>query len=419
MHVVLKWLLFGSLALPMAAQADLALSDAQRQALGRSRQLVAQQAAVTASREMAVSAAERPDPVLKLGIDNLPVNGPDRFSTTSDFMTMRRIGVMQEITRGEKLEWRARRFEREAEKSAAERDASVAAIQRDTAIAWLERHYAEAMVRILDEQIAQARLEVQAAQAAYSGARASQADVFSAHSTLASLEDRSSEFARRVAVAKANLARWIGDAAGEALAPPPAMDAIPLEAANLERHLSSHPEIVALAKQEEVATAEARIAQASRRPDWTVEVAYQQRGPDFSNMVSVGVAIPLPWDRANRQDRDAAAKLAMAEGARAQREEMLRAHVADVRAMLIEWENGRERLGRYERDLVPLARDRAQAALAAYQGARAPLAELLAARRNEAEVRMQATQLALETARLWARLAFLLPDHALQEEPRK
>src|SRR5213594_2741353 len=50
--------------------------------------------AVAAAREMAVAAAQLPDPMLKFGIDNLPINGPDRFSVARDFMTMRRIGVM-------------------------------------------------------------------------------------------------------------------------------------------------------------------------------------------------------------------------------------------------------------------------------------------------------------------------------------
>jgi outer membrane protein TolC len=398
---------------------ELSLQDAQRRAVERSRQLAAQDSAVLASQQMAVAAGQLPDPVLKLGIDNLPVNGPDRFSTTADFMTMRRIGVMQEFTRGQKRELRAQRFEREAERSLAEKDAALTTIQRETATAWLERYYAEAMLRVLNEQVAQARLEVQAAEAAYRGARAGQSDVFAAHSTLAGLEDRSSEFGRRVDVAKNTLARWVGEGADQPLAAPPAMNAIPLDTGALQTHLAGHPEIVAMTKQAEVAEAEARIAQAARTPDWTVEVAYQQRGPDFSNMVSVGVSVPLPWDRANRQDREVASKLALAEQMRAQRDEMLRAHIADVRSMIFEWQNDRERLARYERDLLPLARDRAQATLAAYQGGKTTIADLLSARRNESDVRMQAVQLEMDTARLWAKLNFLIPDHALHDGERK
>jgi outer membrane protein TolC len=407
--------LFAVLALvvlPVAAQ-PLSMQEAQRRALERSRQLAAQDSAVLASREMAVAAAQLPDPVLKIGIDNLPVNGADRFSLTRDFMTMRRIGAMQELTRGEKRELRAQRFEREAEKSLAEKSAGIAAIQRDTALAWLDRFYNEAMAGVIGEQTDQVRREIVAAEGAYRGGRGSQADVIAAHSTLAALEERASEYASRIRVAKANLARWIGEGAEGPLAANPAMDTVRLETGALEAHLSTHPEIVVLAKQEEIAATEARIAQAARTPDWTLEAAYQQRGPDFSNMVSLGVSIPLPWDRANRQDREVASKLAMAEQARAQREEMLRAHVGEVRAMLEEWHNRRERLGRYERDLLPLARERARAALAGYQGGKANISDLLLARRNESDVRMQAVLLEMEAARLWAKLNFLIPDTAI------
>ena len=109
----------------------------------------------------------------------------------------------------------------------------------------------------------------------------------------------------------------------------------------------------------------------------------------------------------------------MAEQVRAQREEMLRARVGEVRAMIAEWQNGLERLARYERELIPLARDRASAALAGYQGGKANIADLLLARRNETEVRMQAVQLEMETARLWAQLAFLIPDSASDRKEGK
>ncbi|HEV8110815.1 MAG TPA: TolC family protein [Burkholderiales bacterium] len=421
MHYMLKgWscAALALLALPVHGQ-PLSLQDAQRRALERSRQLAVQDFAVTASREMAVAAGQLPDPTLKFGIDNLPVTGPDRFSLTRDFMTMRRIGVMQELTRGEKRELRAQRFEREAEKSSAEKTGAIAAIQRDTALGWLDRFYAEAMARVIAEQADQVRREIVAAEGAYRGGRGTQADVISAHSALAALEERASEYASRIRVAKANLARWIGEDADAPLAPKPPMDTVRLDTDALEAHLSTHPEIVVLAKQEEIAATEARLAQASSKPDWTLEAAYQQRGPDFSNMVSLGVSIPLPWDRANRQDREVASKLAMAEQARAQREEMLRAHVGDVRAMLEEWHNRRERLGRYERDLIPLARERARAALAGYQGGRTSVSDLLLARRNESEVRMQAVQLEMEAARLWAKLNFLIPESEPHEKEHK
>jgi outer membrane protein TolC len=136
---------------------------------------------------------------------------------------------------------------------------------------------------------------------------------------------------------------------------------------------------------------------------------YSQRGPAFSNMISVNVSVPLQWDQKNRQDREIAAKLAMLDQARAEREDMLRAHTAEVRAMIAEWENDRERRSRYEREVLPLAAERTQATLAAYRGAKASITDVLLARRSEIDVRLQTLQLDMETARLWAQLNFLFP----------
>src|SRR5690349_20682189 len=114
------------------ADGPLTLAEAQRLALDRSRNLAAQSLGVDAAREMAHAAGRLPDPVLTLAVDNLPIEkerpaeepvhpalakaSGNRYSTTRDSMTMRRIGVMQEWTRGEKRELRAERFQAEARK---------------------------------------------------------------------------------------------------------------------------------------------------------------------------------------------------------------------------------------------------------------------------------------------------------------
>jgi outer membrane protein TolC len=396
-----------------AADAPLSLVEAQRLAAERSRQLTAQDSAVSASREMAVSVGQLPDPMLQLGIDNLPINGADRFSLTRDFMTMRRLGVMQEFTREEKRQLRAERFEREAERGLAERTATLASIQRDTALAWLDRYYAEAAAAIVSDQIREARLEIEAAENAYRSGKGSQADVYAARSALVALEDRASETGRRIRNASTALARWIGRAAEAPLASKPDIDRVRLDTRSLDEQLAHHPQISVLDRQEEIARTEVRLAEANKKTDWSVELMFSQRGPAYSNMVSVGVSIPLQWDQKNRQDRELAAKLAMAEQARAQREEALRAHIAEVRTMLNEWENGRERRARYEHELIPLAKRRTEAALSAYRGGKTNLPDVLMARRHEIDVRMQLLQFEAETARLWAQINFLFPEGAV------
>jgi outer membrane protein TolC len=387
----------------------LTLAQAQQRAIERSRQLAAQGHAADAARDMAVAAAQLPDPVLKAGVDNLPVSGADRYRIGADSMTMRRIGVAQEITSSDKRRWRAARFESEAARSLAAAEALAANIQRDTAIAWLERYHLERMSAELARQAALSRDEITAAEAAYRGGRSGQAGLLEARAILLALEDRATELGLQARNAAIMLARWTGEPVDVALDGSVDTGRIALAPATLEATLEHHPQVTVLTRQAEVAQAEAGLARANRTPDWSVEVALQQRGPGYPGMVSFGVSVPLQWDRGRRQDRELSARLAMAGQAQAERDEALREHVAEVRSQLAEWQAGRERIARFEKDVLPLASARTEAALAAYRGGKASLAEVLAARRSESEQRLQALQLERDNARVWAQLTYILP----------
>ena len=119
--------------------APLSLAEAVRIATAQSRRIAAAEHQTQAARDMAAAAAQRPDPVLKLGINNLPIDGTDRLSLTSDFMTMRSVAVMQELTRADKRAARAARAEREVDAAVVAQRQALAQLQRDTALAWLER----------------------------------------------------------------------------------------------------------------------------------------------------------------------------------------------------------------------------------------------------------------------------------------
>ncbi|MET3122318.1 outer membrane protein TolC [Oxalobacteraceae bacterium GrIS 2.11] len=402
-------LLFCPSTQALSADSLLTLAQAQNIALTRSRQLASQDLSVYSSQEMAIAAGQLPDPVLKLGIDNLPVTGADRLSLTNDFMTMRRVGVMQELTSTDKRHARAELYERAADKARAEKTVTIAAIQRDTALAWLDRFYAEKMLATIKEQIAQNRLEIEAARSAYRSGRTSQSDLLSAHSALVLMEDRASEIQQKSLKAMISLARWIGNAADVEPDDLPAMDTVRLDPAMLDSQLEHHPEIAVLNQQINLAQADARLAQANISTDWSVGLAYQQRGPAYSNMISIELSIPIQWDQKNRQNRELYARQAVVEQATAERDELLRQHVAETRAMLTEWQNDRDRIHRFEAELLPLATERIQAMQAAYRGGKASLLEILAARRDEIDVRLQLLQLQNDTARLWAQLNFLTP----------
>jgi outer membrane protein TolC len=397
-----------------AAEAPLTLAEAQRLATLRSKQLEASDFAVSASKDLTAPASERPDPIAKLGLENLPINGPERFSVQRDFMTMRSVGIMQEITRPTKLRARAAESQQAVRFAQAQKAQALVAVQRDSALAWVDRYYAEALEQTVFQQVQVARLDVTAAEAGYRGGHGTAADVLAARAALAEAEDLDADASREVRGAKLALARWIGEAAENPLAGQPAIDTIPLHKHSLDAQLAEHPEILALQRREELARAAAEVARADRHPDWSVEFMYSQRGIGYSNMVTLELTVPLEIRRAYRQNPKLAAKLAEASQAKAEREDMLRAHAAEISAMIDAWDSARERRERYRNSIIPLVADRSVAARAAYRGGKASLSDLLLAQRAEIDARLKALQLEERAARLWAQLTFLnsMPDVA-------
>ncbi len=400
---------FAFLAPIVHAQQALTLDQALRRAQERSRQLVAQEAAATAARDLAIAAGQLPDPTLKVGVNNVPVNGPDAWSLTRDFMTMSSVGVMQEFTRADKRKARTARFEREADAAEAGRAATLAELRRDTATAWLDRYYQERVREVLSAQRDEARLQIEAAEAAYRGGRGSQADVFAARSAVAQIDDRIRQAEQKIVTARTRLARWVGDEADDPLAAPPDLAVIRLDLDRLDAALTDHPQIALMERQEQVARAEADVAQSNKHSDWSLELTYSQRGSAYSNMISLNLSIPLQLDRTNRQDRELAAKLALADQLRAQRDEVSRERRSEVRSWIQQWQGDRERLAFFDSTLIPLAGERTRAALAAYRGGGGTLGAVLEARRMEIDTRLERIRLEMEAGALWAQLENLIP----------
>src|SRR5258707_8746281 len=121
----------------------LPLAEALKIGEKASPRLAAQGAALAAATELVPRARELPDPKLRIGVDNLPVNGADRFQYNSDSMTMRKIGVMQDFPNAEKRRLRGERAALERDVEAASLDAQRAGLRREIALAWLELYFAQ------------------------------------------------------------------------------------------------------------------------------------------------------------------------------------------------------------------------------------------------------------------------------------
>lgn len=401
------------LGAPAVAADTLSLAEALRVAEARAPQIEAAAARGRAAREMAVAAGELPDPVLKLGVNNVPISGEMAWSLNRDGMTMRSIGLMQEFTRSDKREARRSRSEREAELAREQARRAQADTARDTALAWLELSYLQRMRALLAGQIDELGLQVQAAEAAFRAGRGAQADIFALRGESARLQLQLNQMESEIAMAGARLERWLGFAPPAQLAPPPDSSRLdrPLPLDRDAGALEAHPALSTLAGQTALTEADARLARANRKPDVAVELMFSQRGAAFDNMVSLNFSMPLQWDRGQRQDRELAARLAMADQMRAEQEDMRRAYRAELAGLHAVWQNALKRSESYARELVPLAEQRAKAALAAYRAGSGMLMSVLEARRMQLDTRMEQQRTALEAARAWAQLNFLDPQN--------
>jgi len=404
------------IAIPLAAApaaadpAPLSLTEAVRLAADDSPAIGARRAAVESATDAIEPAGALPDPQLVAGVDNLPVNTGDAFSLTRDFMTMRKVGVMQEFPRGEKRRLRTERAEAEAARERALLASEQLSVREAVARAWIARAAAEQKLQLLHELEPRAAAQALAAASALSAGRGSAADGIAAKAAQAMLADRISLAERDVEDARADFARWLPDAAGRPLGDAPDWTQIGFDPESLPANAAHHRELLSYDAAEQAAAADVALARAEKRPDWSVEFDYAQRGPRYSNMISLEFRVGLPLFAASRQDPLIASKLAAVTRIDAEREDARRMHAAELRKIVTAWRSARERVARYERELLPLADDRAAAALAAYRGGRGDLQAALVALDQCIEQRIAYADLTGTLGQAWAMLYFAFPQ---------
>lgn len=406
---------FANAAVAQTSPSVLTLEAALDAAQARSAALQAQDAATRAAQEMAISAGRLPDPVLRLSVDNLPAEGPMRWSLSKDFMTQRSVELMQTFTAPEKRKARSARYEREAEATASLRDMQKARLLAQTASAWLDRHFQEQELGLL-HRLREAYSRVsQAVESAYRGGRSSQQEVLEARAAIARIDDRMHETRAGLANAQALLQRWVGDAAAQSLDSPPDLHRTRLSGHQLIRQVDRHPEVAALEARERVALAQADVARQEKKADWSWSLMYSQRGSQFGDMVSFGVSVPLLWDQANKQDRELAARLRELEQVRLEREELRRERLLEVQRLITSWQNRLARLADYDKTLMPLSTQRVAATEAAFRGGQVPLAAVLEAHRMVIDTQLERLGIERQAAASWAELEFLIPPTQEQQ----
>ncbi len=402
-------------AAPAWSASALSFEDAVRLAIERAPTLDARRSQGVAAREEAARASALPDPQLTVGIDNLPLTGGDAFDVRADDMTMKRIGLMQEFPARAKRHARQAVADRNIEQAEALSVAERLAVRKAAAEAWIALWAAGREVAALNALREQSRLAIRLSKAQLASGSGTAVDTLATQAAALDLDNRIDEAEAAVEAARSTLARWLGTDPADlvTVGEPPDLMILPVNEADLLASVDQQGPLLPWRLTEAKAEAELALASAEKRLGWSVGASYGQRdrtpaGMPRSDMLTVEFAIGLPLFSANRQDRGVAARRAELDAVAASHEDARRAQIEAVRRTVAQWNGLKRQIARKEQEMLPLAHDRSQTAIASYGGG-GPLQPWLEARRDELELHIEHARHLGELGRTWAALAYLLP----------
>jgi outer membrane protein TolC len=354
--------------------------------------------------------------MLTAGINNLTVTGPQAFNAAADDMTMRQLGITQEIPS---------HIKRVAEKQVAEAGVQLAnanevslrlATQEAGASAWVALWTAQQERALLSELRGQDQLAIEVGKARLAGGKGTATAVLAARADAEALANQIDAADAAVAAARAGLQRWLGEAADRPLGDPPDFSMLRVPEARLEAKLDQQGALLTWGPREEQADAAIALARAGKRPDFSVSLMYGERinRPD---MLAIEFGVSLPLFPGNRQDRNISARYADRAAVRAEFEDARRVQRQAVAQAVADWQGWDRQVRRFRKRLLPLAADRSRTALALYR-AGGSLAPWLEARRDEIRTRVDYAKALSAWGKAWVALAYLLPDQDNVELPQ-
>jgi len=404
-------LLIAAWAMPwavLAAPPEISLAEAIERAVEHAPLIDARRSQVEAAEQESHRAGALPDPMLAVGVDNLPVTGADAFDPAADFMTMKKISLRQDVPARAKREARRTLAARTIDEATAQAEVERLAVRRAAAVAWIDLWAKQRELAKLKTLYEEAVLAARIARARLASGATPAADAMATEAAVLEVENRMAGEEAAYFVAEASLQRWLGEGEVSIASDAPDFGRLPFSETQLLAMLDRLPALRPVAAQVETAAAEVDVARAERRPDWSVAASYGQRSGGRSDMVMLEVGIGLPLFTRNRQDRGIAAREADYQVALDIREDLRRQQVAQLRGAFAQWQGLQRQVALHGDRLLPLARDRSATALAAYR-AGGELRPWLDARRDELAMQLSHAQHLGELGRAWAALAFLLP----------
>ena len=389
----------------------LSMARAEQLALIEDPVVARHQSLATALNEQAVADRQWPDPKLKFGVQGLPT---DSFELDQEAMTQLQLGLVQAFPRGDSLRLKSEQDRHQATAEQARVAEQQRKIVRAVRNSYLEVLYQTHAGRIVDKSRALFGQLLNITQSHYSAGRSAQQDVLRAQLELTLLDDRRTRIRSAEEQARADLAKWIGEAeASRPLAQK--LPALPQlgDRAELLEQLAQHPLLRIENATIDASNSAVELARQRYKPAWSLDITYGQRSgeqPDGSerpDLLSAMVKVDLPLFTKNRQDRRLEASRQKAVAARYARDDRLRELRRQLENQYAHWRRLDERFSHYREQVMPQAIQHSSAALNAYQSRVIEFTTLMRAYLTELESRLQTLRVEIDRAKTQAHLLYL------------
>ena len=397
---------------PASARPDtpLTLAEAEDFALAAEPGQMALEARAAALDERAVVAGELPDPMLRIGLNNFPLESGG-FSTEG--MTQVMVGYRQAFPAGKTRSLSYEKFGLLSDQMSENANARERSVRTAAQNAWLELYFLSRAEKLIRESRPFFADLAEITRSLYAVGRKTQQDVLRAELELSRLDDRLIDIERRRGRAQSALAEWIGEDAKRPVASNfPNWNSLP-PLPDLHQGLRTHPALIAANAQVDASDADVKIADERSKPSWALDIGYGYRegylpnGDPRSDLVTIGVTVGLPFFRKKSVDSSLTAALQDRSAAISSMLRLERVLGSQLEAEHAQWRELTRRLLLYDTQSLNQARGQAEAALLAYQSDAGDFADVMQSYIGYLNTQIEHIRLSVDRAQSYAVLANL------------
>jgi cobalt-zinc-cadmium efflux system outer membrane protein len=360
---------------PLSAEdsrpAPLKLNALIEEALSKNPDVLAAKSKWEVLRERPPQAGSLEDPMVGLGIVNLPT---DTFSFRQEDMTMKEVSVTQKVPYPGKRPLRSDIAQKEAEAAYSDYEEAKNKISRDMKTAYYELFYINKAIQVTEKNREVLKLLNQIAETKYSVGEGIHTDVFKAQVELSKMIDELIMFSQNKRSLKARINTLLHQPPFATLGEPEELSFEKFSAEPEElvkAAMDRRPLLQSMKRMVERNQAGLRMAERDYYPDFDFKLAYGQRddGPmgRRADMVTAMVAINLPLWYKTKQDRKVAESQKDIQAAKDQ----LSAMTNEIRFMigdkLTEVERAERQLELLKTGIIPLATLSLDSAMGSYR----------------------------------------------------